>query len=161
MASATQTPSTTQSVLDPNRAHLDAELRLLSLQLEELTPPSDTQENRRAPSEAREEREQLEAFLQGVRDEASEQHWRPRLLRIAEAFRLNDFERKLLLLAASPDLDETFCARIGRAVGSGTSWPSVGLAWRMFCSSLPECLDSRDSLREDSPLFRFRLIEKL
>jgi ATPase family associated with various cellular activities (AAA) len=161
MVPTTQSANATQGMLDPNLAYLDAELRLLSLQLEELTPADDARKKHIPSNEVQDEKAQLESFLQGVRDAASEQRWRPRSVRVAEAFLLNEFERKLLLLAASADLDETFCARIARAQGSRTAWPCVGLAWRMFCGSLTDCLDSRDSLREDSPLFRFRLLEKI
>src|SRR5215470_11282330 len=105
MTAATQSAFATDDMLDPNLAYLDAELRLLELQLEELTETGDAGKTETLSQETREERARLEAFLQDIREKMSQQSSQPKFLKIACAFRLSDFERRLLLLAASADLD--------------------------------------------------------
>src|SRR5262245_33146525 len=150
---------------DPNLAYIDAELRLLRLKLEALfrgnpapaagtdgVPAGDSDETGR-------EEKRIEEFLATLRQEAKAQKWVLQLPRIAEAFSLNQFERQVLVLAAAPDLDAGFGERIACAQANGASWPSVGLAWRLFCTSTEACVQSRNSRRDDAPLLRFRLVE--
>jgi hypothetical protein len=154
-----QPDNATRVMPDPNLAFLDAELRLLWLQLENIVRGEDPGAPAQLSQEAQDETKKIEAFLDSLRTEAETQHWWLGLSDIAAAFHLNDFERHLLLLSAAPELEEAFGARIAQAQSSGAVLPSVGLAWRLFCPSLQECIESRDSLRDDAPLFRFRLLE--
>jgi hypothetical protein len=146
-------------MLDPNLTYLDAELRLLWLGLEKLIGEENSEGAGGASQEAQDETKKIEAFLESLRREADGRHWQLRLRDIARAFHLSDFEQRILLLAAAPELEEAFGWKIAQAQSSGTVLPSVGLAWRLFCPSLQECVESRDSLRDDAPLFRFRLLE--
>ena len=144
---------------DPNLTHLDAELRRLWLCLDKLTPPEVSVQAEPHSQAVELEIKKIESFLNSFQAQAQEQRWELKLQEITAAFQLNDFERRLLLLAAAPELDEAFGLKIAQAQASETVLPSVGLAWRLFCPSLAERITSRDSLREDAPLFRLRLLE--
>ena len=79
--------------------------------------------------------------------------------RLAEILRLDPFERDLALLAAAPEIDDGFGRLIARAQGGDSCWPTVALAWRLFCTSRDEWIATRDSLRPDAALFRFELLD--
>ena len=151
--------SVTNATLDRNLAYLDTELRLLWLRLDNLMQREDQGEPAPPSQEVQDETRKVEALLDSWSTEADAQPLTLRLRDLAKAFRLSDFERQLLLLAAAPDLEEAFGEKIAQAQRTRTSWPSVGLAWRLFCASPQECIASRDSFRDDAPLFRFRLLE--
>jgi ATPase family protein associated with various cellular activities (AAA)/winged helix domain-containing protein len=82
-----------------------------------------------------------------------------RLPRLARIFGLDRFERDLLLLAASADLDEAAGDAIAAAQRSATFWPTIALGWRLFCANADERIASRDALRPDAPLWRYGLLE--
>jgi hypothetical protein len=82
-----------------------------------------------------------------------------RLPRLARIFRLDPFERDLLLLAACADLDEGAGDAIAAAQRSSTFWPTIALGWRLFCAGDGQRIASRDALRADAPLWRYRLLE--
>jgi hypothetical protein len=144
---------------DPNLAFLDAELRLLWMQLENLVREEGPGGSAQFSQEVQQETKKIRTFLDSLRAEAETQQWWLGLSDVAAAFELNDFEQRLLLLAAAPELEEAFGAKIAEVQSTGTALPSVALAWRLFCPSLQERIESRDSLRDDAPLFRFRLLE--
>jgi hypothetical protein len=135
------------TLTDPNLAYLDAELRLLALRLE-------------GAGESEEARNTA-AFLSNLRIEAAARGWVLHGPRLAAAFQLNDFERQLLLLAAAPELDPGFGERIAHAQDQRSLWPTVALAWRLFATDDQSWLASRDSLRQDAPLFRFDLVRDM
>jgi AAA+ superfamily predicted ATPase len=159
MVQQPQPDNVTCGTRDLNLTFLNAEMRVLWLRLERLNYEQDARESARLPSEAADERTEIEAVLKSLQTEAKMQQRSLHLKDIAEAFHLNDFERHLLLLAAAPELEEAFGEKIAQVQGVQCVFPTVGLAWRLFCPSLKTYVESRDSLRDDAPLFRFHLLE--
>jgi hypothetical protein len=78
----------------------------------------------------------------------------PALETLSAAFSLSPFERDLLLLCASMELDSTFAAQCATAQGDpGRAYPTFGLA----LAALPEAHWS--ALTPAAPLRRWRLVE--
>lgn len=154
-----QMMNSTEIMLDPNLAYLDAEMRILRLRLEELAEGGvgsslDAQDARDS-----EEIRHLKEFLTALASESETRGWRLEPPRIRKAFQLSSFEYQLLLLAVAPDLDGGLGERIAKVQKTRASWPSAGLAWRLFCPTTQEVISSRDSLRQDAPLLRFHLLQ--
>jgi len=80
----------------------------------------------------------------------------PALDTLCGMFGLSQFERRLLLLCASLELDGGFASQCAAAPGSGGNpWPSFGLA-------LAACPDAHwDALANRAPLRHWRLIETM
>ncbi|WP_435009536.1 ATP-binding protein [Tundrisphaera lichenicola] len=125
------------AVADLNRAFLDAAFERLARRLEGSAPGE-------------------EASLLEVVSEHSDA---VPFLRLAEVLRLTSFESNLLLLAVAPEIDDGLGRLIANAQGGDSRWPTVALAWRLFCETRDEWVASRDSLRPDSVLFRFEFLE--
>jgi hypothetical protein len=138
------------TVVEPNLAYLDAQLRRLRLRLTE--PSTDA---------IRAELSDLDRIIRVLENDADAQGWTLRLRRLARLFSLDTFEQNVLVLAAAPDLDERLGAMIAHSQPSAVPWPTAGLAWRLFCDKTAECVASRDAFRADAQLLRFGLIEAL
>lgn len=131
-------------------AVMDAELALLRARLQALVggQPEDQQRILECQEQCRKHR-----------DAAAQSGVFLRLDRYASAFSLSAFERQLLLLVAGADLDEALADLILQAQAGESSWPSLGLALRLFADGELDSVTARECLRADAPLFRFHLLE--
>jgi hypothetical protein len=124
---------------EANQRCLMAELALLTTWLE---APSNVAECEDSPA------------AQALREAREAMPAPPALDSLCAIFGLSEFERRVVLLCAGPELDGEFSRRCARAPGSGGNpWPSFGLA----LAAIPDA--HWDALANTAPLRRWRLIE--
>jgi AAA+ superfamily predicted ATPase len=77
------------------------------------------------------------------------------LLRLANLYRLSEFEVSILILAAAVELDLHFETLFRYAQNDvNKRRPTVNLALRLLCSTQEECWQQRSVLQSESPLLR-------
>ncbi|MFO0869867.1 MAG: ATP-binding protein [Pirellulales bacterium] len=142
------------TVDDLNRRFIDEQLARLQGRLERLLACERPGGDEAAKA--------LDADDGGCELHCSAEVWEKRqeipLLRIASVLGLTDFERELLLLATAPEIDPWFGSCLASLQGGVLAWPTVALAWRLFCPARAQWFESRDGLRPDSPLLRFDVL---